>query len=201
VIAAIREVDSMTPIILDCGQWAAPGAIVRLDPVDDEKVIYSFHMYEPWEYTNRKENAGRFEYPGEYVLPPASGETDSLRVSLNAQALREIIQPVIDWQAKNHVPSNRIFAGEFGCNRMNRGVAQYLGDLTSIFDEQRWHWAFYSFREDEWDGMDYELGDKPLGWSYWQAKERGETPLLPRSDNPIWQVIKAGVRREGDDTR
>jgi hypothetical protein len=194
VIAAIREVDSLTPIVLDCGQWAAPGAMAKLEPVADDKVIYSFHMYEPWEYTNRKENGGRFEYPGDYVLTSVSDERDTIRLSLSPQALREIIQPVIDWQAKYHVPSNRIFAGEFGCNRMNKGAAMYLGDLISIFNEHQWHWAFYSFREDEWDGMDYELGDRPLGWRYWQAKERGETPPLPRTDNPMWRVMEEGVR-------
>ncbi|MNI93865.1 hypothetical protein D3C73_1518830 [compost metagenome] len=61
------------------------------------------------------------------------------------------------------------------------------------------HWAFYAFREDGWDGMDYELGDKPLPGSYWQAVEKGEAVQPPRSMqaplfDPILQRLKDGAR-------
>ena len=65
-----------------------------------------------------------------------------------------------------------------------------MEDLLSLFEQQNIHWAFYSFREDEWDGYDYEMGKKPLGWKYWEAVEKGETPERPwNQKNTIWQVL------------
>lgn len=39
-------------------------------------------------------------------------------------------------------------------------------------------------------GMDYELGSKPLGIKYWDAKARGEYPQVKRSPNSIWKIIE-----------
>jgi len=188
VMAAIREEDSETPIILDGGQWASPSGLAALAPLPDEKVLYSFHMYEPFEFTNRKANSGRYCYPGQVV----QDARDTL--ILDTDALVAILAPVAAWQKRYAVPSNRIFAGEFGCHRVTCGAADYLGDLIRLFDQHNWHWAFYAFREDTWDGMDYELGTKPPGWKYWQAIDRGEKPSLPRVDNPIWRVIRQHLK-------
>ena len=74
--------------------------------------------------------------------------------------MKRFLQPVIDFQATYKIPANRIIASEFGCNRTVAGVQEYLADLISIFNEQKWHWAFYAFREDTWPAMDYELGTR-----------------------------------------
>ncbi len=63
--------------------------------------------------------------------------------------------------------------GEFGGHRASAGLAEYFQDLIDIFQENSWHYAFYAFRENTWDGMDYELGDKKLPWSHWQSVEKG----------------------------
>jgi len=102
----------------------------------------------------------------------------------------KILQLVVDWQRQHPISADRIFVGEFGCNRTVKGAANYLEDLIAIFNQRQWHWAFYSFREDSWDGMNYELGAKPPGAAYWEAKARGENPTLPRVKNPIWDTIK-----------
>jgi len=56
----------------------------------------------------------------------------------------------------------------------------------------RWHWAFYSYRSGDWDGMDYELGVEKLGWKYWEAREQGKghEKLIRRRDNPLLGVFK-----------
>jgi hypothetical protein len=81
---------------------------------------------------------------------------------------------------------------------MSPGAADYLKDLMDIFNQNRWHWAFYSFREDTWDGMDYEIGNRPLGWEYWKAKDRGENPEPARGDNPIWRVILQHLKERNE---
>jgi hypothetical protein len=58
------------------------------------------------------------------------------------------------------------------------------------------YWAFYAFREDAWDGMDYELGDKRLPWSYWESVEKGEMPILDRKGTHLqFSVLKKALIR------
>jgi hypothetical protein len=57
-------------------------------------------------------------------------------------------------------------------------------------ESRGFHWAFYAYREDGWDGYDYELGTIGLNWDYWKAFQQGENPKLPRKDNPLFDIIK-----------
>ena len=68
------------------------------------------------------------------------------------------MQNVIKFQQKHNIPNNKILVGEFGAHRTTKGIENYFSDLIDIFNKNKWHYAFYSFREDNWDGMDYELG-------------------------------------------
>lgn len=190
LVAAIRREDARTPIILDAAVYAAAPAFQILTPVNDPAVLYSLHMYEPYEFTNFKINAGRFKYPGAVEV----GE-NKRRVEWNAAELAAFMQPVRDWMERHRVPPTRIMVGEFGCDRRVPGAVEYLRDLTAHFAAQRWHWAFYAYREDEWDAMDYECGTKKLPWSYWKAVEAGEKPAFPHLPNPLWDVLQSHLRR------
>ncbi len=190
VIGAIREVDQQTPIVLDVSMYADPRAFAYFKPIQDKNVVYSFHMYEPFPYTNKKLNNGRYSYPG---LMPLDKNHPNL-IMMNKQTLQSVYcNPVTNWQQKYHIPSTRILVGEFGGNRSTKGLDQYFTDLIGIFNEHSWHWLFYSFREDTWDGMDYELGSKPLGAKYWDAVSNGKKPALQRKDNELWNVLKANL--------
>ncbi|EEM02614.1 Cellulase [Bacillus pseudomycoides] len=59
VVTSIREVDKETPIILDSGLYATPWAFKYLKPVKDNKTLYAFHMYEPYELTSQRENQNK----------------------------------------------------------------------------------------------------------------------------------------------
>ncbi len=189
VIASIRTADTQTPIFIDAGVWASASAFAKLKPVSDDKTLYAFHMYEPFEYTNKKANGGKMCYPG---MTAAKSQNP---VPLDINTLRATISPVADWQRQYNIPSNRIIAEEFGCHRTNCGAAEYLSDLIHIFNAQEWHWAFYSFREDTWDGMDYEIGDQPLGAAFWKDLQAGKKPTPPRSKNRLWDAIRNNLRQ------
>jgi hypothetical protein len=127
-------------------------------------------MYEPYSYTTHK-NHGKYTYPGKI-----DGEI------WGREKLKNYMSAVGNFQKRHKILSNRILVGEFGCFRMARGVPIYFEHLTSIFAENKWHWAFYSFREDTWEGMDYELGDKQLPLAYWQALKRGKKLKFSRKE-------------------
>lgn len=164
-VRAIRDVEDQTPIILDSGFYATPWAFKVLKPVADAKTLYSFHFYEPAEFTGRN-NLGRYAYPGK--IP--TGESDDPVIQYwDGTHMASFLSPVRDWQKRWSIPARRILVGEVGVYRMNAGAAQYLNDALRLFDERGWHWAFYSYREDDWDGMDYELGAAKPSTAYRQA--------------------------------
>ena len=192
VVASIRQVDPHTPIVLDSGFFATPWAFKVLEPVDDSRVLYSFHMYEPYTFTNHR-NQGKFHYPG----PVPTGEGDApVTVNWNRAEMASFLKPVVDWQERFHIPSNRILAGEFGVARTNTGAVEYMSDVIATLESRRWHWAFYGYREDGWDKMDYELGTTKPPAAYWQAAERNvpPDPAVVYKPNALWNVIARGLR-------
>lgn len=154
VTAAIREVDSNVPILVDSGWYADPqGFSYWPSKLADGKTLYSFHMYHPYEATgvpNLKRNPP-YRYPGvrtwygprEVVWNKAMVDTD--------------MSGAFQWAAAHGVPANRVVAGELGCMRQWIDCGAYLTDVLDLLDARNSHWAFYSFREDAWEGMDYEL--------------------------------------------
>ena len=92
-------------------------------------------------------------------------------------------------------PSNRIVAGEFGVNRKAPGATRYFKDLIQIFDEEGLHWAFYSWREDEWDAMDYELGTGNPGADYWKATGQGKEPDYRRYKSGFMETLRESLKK------
>ncbi len=185
MIHAIRTTDPETPIMVESGFYAQPPAYAGW-PVSlgDSLLLYSFHMYEPYEFTsvNNDRNGGKFVYPGKIRF--GSDEID-----WNREVMELYLKPFLDWMNHQSIPANRVVASEFGCVRKNKGADRYLDDLLSILENRKFHWAFYAYREDGWDGYDYELGTGDLGWEYWKAVERGEMLVLPRRNNALFDVI------------
>jgi hypothetical protein len=185
VIKAIRKVDPDTPIMVDGGWFAQPNGFLYWPKLRDDKVLYSFHMYEPYSFTNHKNFREKHFYPYPGKVPFAGKEVD-----WNQGQIETYFAGFFGWAKEKGIPANRLVCGEFGCYRRNAGAVEYLTDVIAILNGHKLHWAFYSFREDEWDGYDYEVGPGSLGWKYWQAKEAGEDPEVPRKDNPLFAVIK-----------
>lgn len=124
-----------------------------------------------------------YAYPGEV---PYAGST----VTWNAQKVADYLAKPVDWAKAHHIPLNRLVAGEYGCMRMLAGCKAYLEDVLTVLDKDRLHWAFYSFREDSWDGMDYELGSEKVNWKYWEAIDSNEPDPVKRKATPEFEPIR-----------
>lgn len=196
ITASIRKVDPDTPIILESGLYATPWAFEYLEALEDPNILYSFHMYEPYKYTTRRINQGRFSYPGIVDIDGVGGDR-----TFDFASLEAFFDPVRTWARRNGIPASRIFVGEFGCDRRASGAARYLADLLRVFNREGWHWAFYAYREDSWPHMDYELGTDRPGETYWAAVEAGDLPRRyseiydARAANPLWTLLKAELDR------
>lgn len=177
MVAAIRKEDTSRPILVESGDFASSSAFEDLHPVEDADVLYSFHLYDPWEFTASKEGRGKLRYP------------ETMPEGWNG--MEGALEPIDIWAKAHGIPASRIVAAEYGCHRQALGADRWLQDATSALDKRGWHRAFYSFREDTWDGMDYELGSGPLPASYGKTVEAGKTPVLPRrTRTPHWQALK-----------
>jgi glycosyltransferase involved in cell wall biosynthesis len=157
-IREIAQHDSETPIILESDYWGSPRTFAGLAPHSDPRIIYSFHFYFPRALTFRRANRGRFAYPGEVPRWPESSWSECRR--WDRTALQEQLQAVKTWQEKHGVPDRNILVGEFGICRDTAGAKDYLTDLIELFREFGWNWTIFSFRDEEWDAMNYELGPR-----------------------------------------
>ena len=67
--------------------------------------------------------------------------------------------------------------------------ATYLTDVIDAVEARGGHWAFYSFREDEWEGMDYELPNSVTPGRFYYLSEEGKADKLPR-DGALMGVLR-----------
>ncbi|CAH1673546.1 Cellulase (Glycosyl hydrolase family 5) [Chelatococcus asaccharovorans] len=186
IIAAIRAVDPVTPVMVDSGYYASPRALAAWPKrLSDERVLYAFHMYEPYAATSapNMKRTDPLRYPG--VTTDYAGG----RLAWNRAAVAAHIGMAFDWAKTQGVAPNRVVAAEFGCMRLWADCGTYLTDVMDAVDARGGHWAFYAFREDVWDGMDYEL---PVGLTpgrfYWRA-EQGRADKLPRNGD-LMELLK-----------
>jgi hypothetical protein len=150
---AIRSVDSGTPIIVSSLSWADPEWFDVLEPTGDPFTVYSFHAYEPGEYTHQEADKIEYSYPD---VIRDSGES----FEFNRETFEEYLSPVIDFAAKHDVP---IYVGEFGAMRWVPNAEIFLRDEIEIFEQHGWNYAYYVWRGDEpdFDGFNLEYGADP----------------------------------------
>lgn len=187
VIKAIREVDPSTPVMVDAGWYAAADSFSYWPAaLSDSRVLYSFHMYEPYAAIGAPnfKREKPYAYPGK--VPYGEGEAD-----WDAARVASYVAAPFDWAKAVGVPANRMVAGEFGCMRRQPFCRKYLEDVLSALDTRGAHWAFYSFREDSWDGMDYELGSAKVNWKYWEAIDAGAPDPVKRKSTPEFEPISS----------
>lgn len=156
----IRKHDKDTMVIVKTTWFASPRTIDMLTPLPDSNIVYSIHVYVPPQLTfPRKFKSFQdltISYPGPV---PKWKRYIQEQVVIDFQYLYNLLsETVCRWQLKHSIPSNRILVAEFGICREVPGSQQYLTDLVRIFTEFKWSWLLFSFRDEEWDAMDYELG-------------------------------------------
>jgi hypothetical protein len=142
-------------------------------------------MYEPYAFTSNDnfKKGGKYVYPGKIMF-------GSDKIWWDSNVMELYFKPFERWLVQKSISLNRVVAAEYGCMRRNKGVEVYLKDIVALLENRGYHWAFYAYQEDGWDGYNYELGTIGLNWDYWKAFQRGENPKLPRKDNPLFDIIK-----------
>lgn len=138
-IAAIREVDAATPIIVNSIGYANPGKFRGLKAMDDANVMYSFHSYQPSAFHEQK-RPWDFGVDGETYYYPGwiKGRY------WNRAELRGAIQSAVEFGERHGV---ELFCGEFGCVSDCPPMTDmiYLMDQITLFHELGIGWTMFNY--------------------------------------------------------
>lgn len=138
----VRTIDRNKWLVVE-PPFGDPHKLADFQPLRQPRVIYSPHVYEPLEFTHQ----GLYGYPSGITYPGKIVQQEGsrqVRRNWDRQTLRDRLNAVVSYQQTYDVP---IFIGEFSCIVGAPGATQYLSDAISIFEHQRWSWAYHGFRE------------------------------------------------------
>jgi len=177
----VREVDKVTPVIIEPTFWAKPCALSGVSEFTDRiratdpNIVVSVHFYEPQRLVCIKLNNGRYQFPGNipfYDCQYSEIERwDEERIGREMDKLRQ-------WSIDHGV---KLFIGEFGISRRTVGAADYLRAVASASLTRNISCLVYSFRETSWDDRNYELGPHTTAVI--------SNTRLPWNDNPLTRAL------------
>ena len=175
-LGVIRKNAPHNYVVIESNKWGIPHTFGELGVLDDPKIIYSFHCYEPilvthqlaeWvPFVNKDIYVKNVAYPGraEGIAGVAEKIKDSDEAAFaeflkgqdreyNRESLYETIKPVIDFRKKYDVP---VLCGEFGCiaKAAPETRKNWLTDIISIFRQEKISYTYWSYKN-----MDFGIYD------------------------------------------
>jgi aryl-phospho-beta-D-glucosidase BglC (GH1 family) len=165
VAAAIREVAPKNTIIATGPNYSGIPDLLTLNPLPDGNVIYTFHTYDPMQFTHQgaswadpwMSSTHGIPYPAaessmQELLKQVSDAHD--RASLenywldhwDAHHLRMLIDETAAWGQANHVP---LICNEFGVYRVYVDAASrmnWIRDMRTAFEADGIGWTMWDYR-------------------------------------------------------
>lgn len=175
VINEIRQTNKERKIIIGstCGNY--PDTLKLLKVFDDENVIYTFHLYDPCEFTHQRGvlHAANMFYNRvmEYPCDDIERYKDYRRVvendytyydkyeRMDIQYLRDRLQLAVDWI--NEHPDKILWCGEFGTIRHADITSRenWMKDFITILKENDIPYSVWNYLSTPNDGNRFSLVD------------------------------------------
>ncbi len=158
ITSAIRKVDPNTPILIGGMAYSSIEWLPYLKPTGDDKTVYIFHQYEPFQYTHQIPPL-KNTYPGEFDI-----DEDGKKDSFNKSWLENLLSTADKFMSSKGV---RVGVNEFGAMRWEPGVSHFVGDETGIFEKMGINYAIWlwecSYRPyvEEVNAFDFRFGPLP----------------------------------------
>ena len=181
LVRRIRMSAPTNTIITSGPNWGGIWGLMKMKPVEDRNVVYSFHCYDPFPFTHQGATwAGPdvialkgVPYPSSPelvapLLPALEGKANSKvmlenygKENWNKAKMQENFKQAIDWGKKYGVP---LYCGEFGVfpqNAKPADRANWFRDFGQVLAENKIGWSVWGW--DEGFGLDRQMVDgKPF---------------------------------------
>jgi endoglucanase len=154
LVSTIRAAAPLHTIVTGGPNWSSLDGLLKTRPLDDANVLYTFHFYEPFEFTHQG---------APWVTGPVR-HTSGVRYRAPHLVNRRVASAA-EWSRRHGVP---VWAGEFGAYpavapRPDR--LRWLYDVRTALERHGIGWAVWSY--DESLGLDRRLdsgGRITLDW-------------------------------------
>jgi len=159
IVAGIREADAETPILVSAQGWGAVRWLPALEPVDDPRLVYMVHQYEPQEQYTHQGPEGENSYPGEFDV-----DWDGAPDRFDRDWLAEYLSTVKTFQRAHSAP---VSVNEFGVERWVPDAAAFMADEMELFEDLGMNHMLWAW-DPAWEpwtssvnGMNYLYGPDP----------------------------------------
>ena len=173
-LKGIREKNPTRKIIIGSTCWNSPSKLKDLRLYDDENVMYTFHMYQPFEFTHQRGvlQAGPLYYNRKMAYPSdiepyrdyhrfVGGNKNAYpdEERMDKEFLRKRMQPAFDF-AKAH-PDKILWLGEFGTIRHCKMEYRenYMRDVIALSKEHGIPYSVWNYLSTPNDGNRFSLVD------------------------------------------
>ena len=174
-IMALRALNKERILIIGPTNWGSPAFLKHLNVYDDPNIIYTYHFYEPNEFTHQRgvlmANTLYYNRDMPYPCDDIERYREFYRLVFNRQDaykeyksvdkeyLRVMMQPAFDW-VKTH-PDKTLWLGEFGTIRHCKleWRINYMQDVMSLAKEYNIGYCAWNYLSTPNDGNRFSLVD------------------------------------------
>ncbi|MBR2949897.1 MAG: cellulase family glycosylhydrolase [Lachnospiraceae bacterium] len=173
-INAIRQQNPDRKLIIGSTCWNSVQTLDKLQIFEDANVIYTFHMYEPFEFTHQRGvlQADTLFYNRKMPYPcdieryrdfrrTLFGANDAYSglAQMDSAFIRQFLKPAADW-IKAH-PDKILWCGEFGTIRHAdiRWRENWMQDVIAFLKEQEIPYCVWNYLSTPNDGNRFSLVD------------------------------------------
>jgi hypothetical protein len=173
-ISAIRLLNKDRKIIVGSTSWNSATTLKYLKIFDDENVIYTFHMYQPYAFTHQRSvlQSKTIFYNRIMPYPSDIERYNDYQLVVNNKAdvysgfdlmdinyIRQALSPAIEFIKNN--PDKILWCGEFGTIR-HANIAwreNWMADVITIFKENGIPYCVWNYLSTPNDGNRFSLVD------------------------------------------
>jgi len=173
-INAIRKSNPTRKIIIGGIDWNSCGALSKIKIFDDENVIYTFHVYDPYEFTHQRGVLQKDPlYYNRKMFYPSSiepyrdfrkfcgwgGDPYKNFEKMDINYMRHVLQPAFDF-VKAH-PDKILWCGEFGTIRHTdiKSRENWMNDIIKLLKEHGISYCVWNYLSTPNDGNRFSLVD------------------------------------------
>ncbi len=173
-IQTLRQYNKKRKLIVGSTCWNSANTLKHLPLYDDENIIYTFHIYDPFEFTHQQGVLQaaplyynrRMPYPGDidryrdyqqtvFGQPAAYPGYERMDIAF----LRDALQPAVDFVRQN--PQRILWCGEFGTIRHAdiRWRENWMRDVITVLKEHDIPYCVWNYLSTPNDGNRFSLVD------------------------------------------